>query len=260
MQESEARQQAHYDRIGDDYEAHYSDEWSTLYRRLHIYEPLVSGLDLKGWKVLDAMCGSGQTAEFLLSLGAQVSGLDISARVIEQFRAKLPTATAVQGSILRSEFADQSFDAIFVTSGLHHLQPKVPEAVAELKRILKPGGWLCFAEPHAGALADVARRFWYRFDPLFEENEAAVDVEDLMRANRDGFDFITLKYSGGFAYLLVYNSMVFRVPLAWKRYYAGPLLWLERKLERLQGKRTSCFMIVQWRKKGPMSTRQAPLN
>ena len=249
MQKFEVRQQAHYDRIGDAYEAHYSDEWSSLYRRLHIYEPLIAGIDLKGRRVLDAMCGSGQTAEFLLSRGAEVSGLDISPRVIEQFRAKLPAATAVQGSIFSSGFADNSFDAIFVTSGLHHLQPKAQEAVIELRRILKPGGWLCFSEPHAGAFADVARRLWYRFDPLFEENEAAVDVEALMRANRDWFDFKTLRYSGALAYLLVYNSMIFRVPLSWKRHYTKPLLWLERQLERVQSKRMSCFVIAQWQLK-----------
>jgi len=37
--------------------------------------------------------------------------------------------------------------------------------------------------------------------------------------------------------LLVFNSMVFRVPLPWKSRYTRPLLWLERNVERIQGKR-----------------------
>ncbi|TMD73819.1 MAG: class I SAM-dependent methyltransferase [Chloroflexi bacterium] len=248
LEGDEARQQAHYDEIGEAYEAHYSDEWSTLYRRRFLYEPLLKGIDVRGKKVLDAMCGSGQTAEYLLSQGARAYGLDISAHVIEQFRAKLPGAVGVQGSILNSGFDDESFDAVFITGGLHHVHPKVPEAVSEIHRILKPGGWLCFYEPHAGSVADSARRFWYRHDNLFEANEAAVDFEDLMRRNAARFDFVTTRYSGGPAYLLVFNSMVFRVPLAWKRRYARPLLWLERHVERIQGKRTSCFAMVQWRK------------
>jgi ubiquinone/menaquinone biosynthesis C-methylase UbiE len=245
----EARQQAHYDDIGRAYEAHYSDEWSSRYRRRFQFEPLVAGVEVRGRKVLDAMCGSGQTAEFLLSQGAEVTGLDISAEVIEQFRAKLPQATGVQGSILHSDFPDECFDAVFITGGLHHVQPKVPQAVSEIYRILKPGGWLCFSEPHAGSVADTARRFWYRFDHLFEENEAAVDIGELMRANRDRFDFVTTRYSGGPAYLLVFNSMVFRVPLSWKGKYSRPALWLEGKIERIQGRRTACFVRVQWRKK-----------
>jgi len=69
-----------------------------------------------------------------------------------------------------------------------------------------------------------------------------------MRRNAERFDFVTTRYAGGPAYLLVFNSMVFRVPLAWKGRYTPPLLWLERNLERIQGARTSCFAMVQWRK------------
>ena len=246
---SEARQSAHYDRIGEAYDAHYSDEWSTLYRRRFLYEPLVAGIDLGGRKVLDAMCGSGQTAEYLLSRGARAYGLDVSAHEIEEFRAKHPTAIGVRGSILNSEFENESFDAVFITGGLHHVHPRVPEAVTEIHRILKPGGWLCFYEPHKGSFADAARRFWYRHDSLFEENEAAIDLEDLMRRNAERFEFVTTRYSGGPAYLLVFNSMVFRVPLSWKAHYTRPLLSVERGLERIQGKRTSCFAMVQWRKR-----------
>jgi SAM-dependent methyltransferase len=246
---SEARQQAHYDRIGEAYEAHYADEWSLLYRRRFLYEPLIEGVHLRGRKVLDAMCGSGQTAEYLLSQGAHVYGLDISAQVMNAFRMKLPAAVGVQGSILKSGFEDESFDAVFVTGGLHHVHPRVAEAVTEIHRILKPGGWLCFYEPHTGSLADAARRFWYRHDDLFVENEAAVNLDDLISRNAERFEFVTTRYSGGPAYLLVFNSMVFRVPLSWKARYTRPLLWLERKLERIQGKHTSCFAIVQWRKR-----------
>ena len=114
-----------------------------------------------------------------------------------EFGANLPGAVAVRGSILSSGFDDESFDAVFVTGGLHHVHPRVPEAVAEIHRILKPGGWFCFYEPHTGSLADTARRFWYRHDSRFEDNEAAVDLEDLMRRNRQNFDFVTTRYSGG---------------------------------------------------------------
>jgi SAM-dependent methyltransferase len=203
--------------------------------------------------VLDALCGSGQTAEFLMSQGAEAVGLDISEKVIEQFRAKLPGAVGVQGSILHTDFDDASFDAVFITGGLHHVHPHVAEAVDEIYRILKPGGWLCFFEPHTGSLADAGRKLWYRFDKLFEENEAAIDVDALKTRNRDRFDFVATRYSGGPAYLLVLNSMVFRVPRTLKAAYSRPLLWLEPKVERIQGKRTSCFVVAQWRKKSSPS-------
>ena len=70
---SEQLQQDHYDQIADEYEAHYSDACSLEYRRKFIYEPMFEGIDLSGMKVLDAMCGSGQTTEYLLSRGALVN-------------------------------------------------------------------------------------------------------------------------------------------------------------------------------------------
>ncbi len=250
----EAIQGAHYDQIGAAYEAHYSDQWSTEYRRIFLNEPLINGVDIKGKTVLDAMCGSGQTAEFLLGRGAVAFGLDISAGVIDQFRAKLPNATGVKGSILHSDFADGTFDAVFITGGLHHLHPRVTDAISEIHRILKPGGWLCFYEPHTGSLPDAVRRLWYRFDNLFEANEAAIDIEDLLHRHREGFEFVTKRYAGGLAYLVVFNSMVFRIPLSWKPHYARPLFWIERRLEPLLGKRTSCFVMVQWRKRSAVNS------
>ena len=49
---------------------------------------MLEGLNLAGMNVLDAMCGSGQTTEYLLARGATVTGLDISNQVVEIFRAR----------------------------------------------------------------------------------------------------------------------------------------------------------------------------
>jgi 2-polyprenyl-3-methyl-5-hydroxy-6-metoxy-1,4-benzoquinol methylase len=65
---AELQQQQHYDEIAAAYEAHYSDEWSVEYRRRFIYEPMFAGIELSGMKVLDAMCGSGQTTSYLTIL------------------------------------------------------------------------------------------------------------------------------------------------------------------------------------------------
>src|SRR4029078_10303252 len=85
---SERQQQEHYDRIAADYEAHYSDEWSVEYRRRVITEPMFEGLKLDAMQVLDAMCGSGQTTSYLLTRGANVTGLDISNEVVEKFQSR----------------------------------------------------------------------------------------------------------------------------------------------------------------------------
>jgi len=245
---SERRQQEHYDEISADYEAHYSDEWSLEYRRRFIYEPMLEGLNLSGMNVLDAMCGSGQTTEYLLARGANVTGLDISNEVIETFQARWNNATAVKRSLLDSGLPDNAFDCVVIVGGLHHIHPHVKRAVTELHRVLKPGGYLCFMEPHSNSFPDLVRRVWYRFDHFFSDNEASIDVERLRQDFQSQFELKQVKHLGNVAFLLVLNSLIFRLPHSVKKLVSPFLLRVEPLLNRVQTKLTSCFVVTQWRK------------
>jgi SAM-dependent methyltransferase len=246
---NEALQAAHYDKIADAYELHYSDRYSLAYRERFINTPLLHGLDLAGRDVLEALCGSGTVTEDLLKRGARVTGLDISPRMMAVFQERWPDCTALLASILDTGLPDDSFDAITIVGGLHHLHPDVDRAIDELYRILRPGGYLCFMEPHAGSLPDLFRKVWYHFDSTFETNEAAVDVDGLRARNASRFASITTTYQGNVAFLLVFNSMIFRMPLGLKRFYAPPLFGLEAAINRIAGKRFSCFVVSQWQKR-----------
>lgn len=249
IREVQEAQRAHYDRIIAAYEAHYGDPTSQRYRRAFIYEPLLKGVNVAGQEVLEAMCGSGQATAWLLDRGAKVTGLDISQGAIDSFRRRFPQCTALRASILDSGLAAESFDGALVIGGLHHVHPAVGEAIGEIHRLLRPGGWLAFAEPHTGSIADIGRRWWYRRDPLFQEGEAAIELEALKSANASRFDFELERYVGSVAYLLVYNSMAFRIPPRLKPLYARPLMALERALGFLHGRRTACFVLGRWRKR-----------
>jgi SAM-dependent methyltransferase len=245
---SERQQQEHYDRIAADYETHYSDEWSVEYRRRFIYEPMFDGLKLEGLQVLDAMCGSGQTTNFLLTRGASVTGLDISNEVIETFQSRWTGANVVKRSLLDSGLPDNSFDCVAVVGGLHHIHPNMKAAVREIHRVLKPGGHFCFMEPHSGSLPDLIRKVWYRFDRFFSDNEAAIDIEMLKTDFADSFELRKANYLGNFAFLLVLNSLIFRIPPRSKRFFAPLLMKLEPWVNKLQTKLTSCFVVTQWQK------------
>lgn len=247
--EAERLQQEHYDKIADRYEAHYSDPCSLRYRQRFIYQPMFDGLNLSGMKVLDAMCGSGQTSEYLLSHGADVTGLDISSEVIDDFRQRWPSARAVCRSALDTGFENDSFDCVTVVGGLHHMHPFLNETVREMHRILKSGGYLCFMEPHSGSIPDLVRRVWYKHDKFFSDNEAAIDLARIEREFSSHFTFNRVKYMGSVAFLLVLNSMIFRIPLRLKPLYTPLLLALESVLSKLQGKKLSCFVIAQWQKR-----------
>ena len=249
LRASERQQQQHYDEIAADYETHYSDEWSLEYRRRFIYDPMFEGIDLSGMEVLDAMCGSGQTTSYLLTRGAKVTGLDISNETIDQFQARWREAKAVKCSLLDSGLPDNSFDCVSVVGGLHHIHPEMKAAVREIHRVLKPGGYFCFMEPHTGSFPDVIRRVWYRFDRFFSDNEAAIDIARLQRDFADRFTLRKAKYQGNVAFLLVLNSLIFRIPPRSKRFFAPSLLNVEPLINKLQTKFTSCFVVAQWQKR-----------
>ena len=242
-------QRAHYDRIAEQYQDHYGDFYSRQYRLKFINEPLFQGIDLEGKNVLEAMCGSGFTTEYLLSKGARVTGLDVSGEEMESFKKHWPECAGISASILDSGLAGNRFDCVAVIGGLHHLHPHLGEALQEIHRILKPGGYLCFAEPHEGSWPDLVRSYWYKHDRLFAHNEASIDLQGLKKDFAKHFSFKTEVYRGNIAYLLVLNSMVFRIPWALKRLYSPALLRIEALAESFQGRLLSCFVASQWQKR-----------
>jgi len=255
---SESLQRRHYDRIIAAYESHYDDPCSARYRERFYHDPLLGGIDLRGRRVLEGMCGTGPTAGRLRAEGARVLGLDLSPEAMRRFAARWPGSAAVCASFTRPPFADASLDAVVVVGALHHLHPNLAAAVDEVHRVLVPGGFFGFIEPHDTAWLDRLRRIWYRHDRWFEANEESIDLEALKRANAHRFRMEPERYGGNVAYFTVLNSLILRVPLAWKRRYTPLALWLEARIGRFQGPATSSFVVSRWWKRAPDGAGGAP--
>src|SRR5262245_52008442 len=121
MYAEEVLQKEQFEKNAAEYEAHYGDEHAERYRRLFYNAIMFDGLDLRGARVLEAMCGSGQTAPDLLQRGAQVTGLDISENMIEAFKRRFPGAKGVCASVLSTGLPAATLDCVVVVGGLHHL-------------------------------------------------------------------------------------------------------------------------------------------
>lgn len=241
-------QQLHYDRLDTRYERHYGDACSLEYREGLINEPMFAGLELHGKNVLEAMCGSGQTTGHLLSRGARVTGLDVSPQQVNSFNRRWPGVEARCASIFDSGIAANSFDVVAIVGGLLHLHPKCALGICEIHRLLKPGGYFCFAEPHQGSLPDALRKLWYKYDKLFAPNEASIELDQLKAEFAGRFKFMSERYGGNLAYLFVLNSMIFRIPLRLKPFYTSPAMAGESFINRFQTKWSSCFVVCQWQK------------
>lgn len=99
--------------------------------------------------VLDAGSGAGFGAGILAGRGRRVSGVDYSATAVSHATAEYGSrATFVVGSVLDLPFADDTFDAVTCFEVIEHVEaPAV--LVAELHRVLRPGGTLYISTPHA---------------------------------------------------------------------------------------------------------------
>lgn len=98
-----------------------------------------------GDEVLDACCGTGDLAIAAAKAGGRVTGLDFSERMLERARQKAPSLEWVRGDLLALPFADASFGAATVGFGVRNVA-ELERALAELRRVLRPGGRLGILE------------------------------------------------------------------------------------------------------------------
>jgi len=93
----------------------------------------------KGTRLLDAGCGGGSASVLAAGRGAQVSGLDASAPMIEVARERLPEADFRVGDMEELPFDDEAFDTVMAASSLQYTEDRV-QALRELRRVCAPNG------------------------------------------------------------------------------------------------------------------------
>ncbi len=134
----------------------YSAQNDSGFFNAHYARPEVLRLagNVSGRRILDAGCGSGPLSAALLARGAAVTGFDVSAAMVELARQRLGDGADLRVADLAAPlpFADAEFDDVVSSLVLHYLEDwAVP--LAELRRVLKPGGRLIVSVNHPAAYA-----------------------------------------------------------------------------------------------------------
>lgn len=162
-------------RIRRSFEESASDEEhfpSTIDPRiLHVRVMLETFGDLTGKRVLDAGCGKGRFGRALLGEfpGARIHGLDIA---LAMLRFVVQPLMPCAGSLTSLPYADGSFDCLYATESLEHAVD-IESAVAELCRVVKPGGRI--------VIIDKNKDHWGRLEtPEWERWFGQRELEDLL--------------------------------------------------------------------------------
>jgi SAM-dependent methyltransferase len=135
-------------------------------------------------RLLEIGVGTGRISLPLHRRGRRVFGIDLSAPMLDRYRAKaaeegLGAPAVLQGDATRLPFRAGSFDAVIEVHVLH-LIPGWRQAVAEVRRVLAPGGTLL-----------VSRRLWDRAEgngprALVRKRHALILLEWGVRTRRIG--------------------------------------------------------------------------
>jgi SAM-dependent methyltransferase len=133
--------QSSYDRLAVDYHDHFRDGYTDRPVELSVLSLFASVVD---GLALDVGCGTGlQTVELVRFGLDDVTCVDLSPGMLAVARKSLPQLDFTVGSMLKLPYATGCFAGVIAFySTIHVPDDLLPDALAELARVLRPGGHL----------------------------------------------------------------------------------------------------------------------
>jgi SAM-dependent methyltransferase len=135
------------------------------YAEYVLFRGVTAGIPLAGRRLLDVGAGLGFDSYKFVRTGARVTALEFSPVLAHEGLRHLPEVRWIGGNSGLLPFVEASFDVVVANAALHHVRD-IPATMAEMLRVLKPGGWLL-------TLCDS-----YRSDQSSEDLELAVFKDD----------------------------------------------------------------------------------
>jgi ubiquinone/menaquinone biosynthesis C-methylase UbiE len=126
--------------------------WDDKYAKEHIagksseefkrqgFWPLMKNYLPKDKKCLDVGCGIGGWILFLKDEGYDVEGIDIAPRTVRALTEYDHELKVKVASMTTIPYPDNFFGGVLAVGTLEYVEDKVPEALAEVNRVLAPGG------------------------------------------------------------------------------------------------------------------------
>jgi ubiquinone/menaquinone biosynthesis C-methylase UbiE len=165
------------------------DRWATTYDDLpnpliRLEEPAVRALidAAPPGRALDAACGTGRHAQYLVERGHRVIGVDATPAMLERARKKLPQVDLRVGPLEELPVESASVDLAVCALALTHV-PDLARPVAEIARVVRPGGRIIVSDFHpamsllgGGALFQTADGGYGLVETYFHQHDEYVSA------------------------------------------------------------------------------------
>ena len=190
--------------------------------------------------ILDAGCGHGADLIPLLKKKCRCAGIDLSENMIAETKKELKRngldtrdLTLSTGDITRLAWPDAVFDKVFASEIIEHV-PDYPKAIAELSRVLKPGGTLVITTPNRKGIYAWERYLVYerilkrKWPHPYDEWKTYEELKPVFAKNN-----LKIVYAASFCFMFGGALFVNRYPMPLKKMVIWITSCLEPILSRL---------------------------
>ncbi len=210
----------------------YFDDIEARRYRAHYHLPeLFASMDGRNQRLLEVGCGIGVDSIQLAKRGYQVTAVDLTENalsVAERFAAHRGVTIDFRlGNAEGLDFPDQSFDAVYSFGVLHHT-PDVGRSVAEVHRVLRPGGTAYVMLYHRNSLVNLVH--WalrLPYESPRDRNDHCPVVYTFSRggARRLFRDFASVEVRAAYPFTYGFGPFTTKLPLGIRRPLGRVIGW-----------------------------------
>lgn len=213
-------------------------------RRFVLDAPMLARARDRGFRTaLDVGCGEGRFCRLLRPLGIATVGIDPTAALIEEAGRRDPDGDYRIGAAEQLDFADASFDLVVSYLSLIDI-PDIASAIAEMARVLKPGGTLLIA--NLNSFTTAASPPGWRRDT--EGKRSYYPIDNYMGERADWVGWRAIRIRNWHRPLSTYMQLLLSAGLE-LRHFDEPQPSPDAPADEIeQQRRVPNFLIMEWQK------------